>query len=66
MAQSQAQDFRDLLKQANDETDRIAARIAELMAGIKPNMSDDEVAEIKAGLQAEVDKLKGVGVVQQP
>jgi hypothetical protein len=63
MAVPTIQEYRDLLTQADTETNRIAQRIADLMASIVPGLSEADANEIKAGLQAEVDKLKGVGVV---
>lgn len=63
MAANDLQDFIDLLAQADTETNRIAQRIADLSASIQPGMSQTDVDTIKAGLQTEVDKLKGVGVV---
>lgn len=63
MAVPTIDEFRDLLSQADAETNRIAQRIADLMASIVPGMSEADANEVKAGLQAEVDKLKGVGVV---
>lgn len=62
MAQN-VQDFRDLLAAADAETNRIADRIAELMATVHSGLTDAEADEIKAGLTAEVEKLRGVGVV---
>jgi hypothetical protein len=60
------QDYRDLLAEADAETNRIAQRIADLMAGVVAGLTEADAAEIKAGLQAEVDKLKGVGTVPTP
>ena len=65
MAQN-VQDFRDLLAAADAETNRIADRIAELMGTVHSGLTDAEAEEIKAGLQAEVEKLKGVGQVPIP
>jgi hypothetical protein len=66
MAANDLQDFKDLLAAADTETNRIAQRIADLMAGIVPGMTQADVDTVKAGLSAEVDKLKGVGVVPTP
>jgi hypothetical protein len=55
------QDYRDLLAEADAETNRIAQRIQDLMNAVVPGLTEADAAEIKAGLQAEVDKLKGVG-----
>ncbi len=63
MAVPTIQEYRDLLAEADTETNRVAQRIADLMASIVPGLSEADANEIKAGLQAEVDKLKGVGVV---
>jgi hypothetical protein len=60
------QDYRDLLAQADAETNRIAQRIADLMAGVVAGLSEADATEIRAGLQAEVDKLKGIGQVPTP
>lgn len=66
MAVPTIQEYRDLLSQADAETNRIATRIAELMAGVQPGLSEADANEIKAGLQAVVDELKGVGVAPTP
>ena len=66
MAVPTIQEYRDLLAEADKETNRISDRITELMSGIVPGLSEADANEIKAGLQAEVDKLKGVGVVPTP
>ncbi len=63
MAVPTIQEYRDLLAEADNETNRIAQRIADLIASIVPGLSEADANEVKAGLQAEVDKLKGVGVV---
>jgi hypothetical protein len=61
-----AQEYRDLLAQADTETNRIAARITELMNPVQPGLTEAEATEIRDGLQAEVTKLSGVGVVPTP
>jgi hypothetical protein len=66
MAMPTIQEYRDLLAQADAETNRIAQRIADLSAAIVPGMTEADANEVKAGLQAEVDKLKGVGQVPTP
>jgi len=60
------QDFRDLLAQADAETNRIAQRIADLMVSVVAGLSEEAALEIRTGMQAEVDKLKGVGQVPTP
>jgi len=62
MAVPTIQEYRDLLAEADAETNRIAQRIADLSAAIVPGLSEADANEIKAGLQAVVDELKGVGV----
>jgi len=62
MAVPTIDEFRDLLAEADAETNRIAQRIADLIASIVPGLTEADANEVKAGLQAEVDKLKGVGV----
>ncbi len=66
MAVPTIDEFRALLADADAETNRIAARITDLMNSVVPGLSEADANEIKAGLQAEVDKLKGVGVVPTP
>lgn len=66
MAANDVTDFEALLAAADVETNRIAQRIADLQAAIVPGMTQADVDRIKAGLQSEVDKLKGVGVVPTP
>ncbi len=66
MAVPTIQEYRDLLAEADTETNRIAQRIADLSAAVVPGMSEADANEVKAGLQAEVDKLKGVGTVPTP
>jgi len=63
MASNDVADFEALLAQADTETNRIAQRIVDLEASIVPGMTQADVDRVKAGFQAEVDKLKGVGVV---
>lgn len=66
MAHPTAQEYRDLLKSADDETNRIAARIVELEAGVHAGMTEAEAVEIRDGLQALADELKSVGQVPTP
>jgi hypothetical protein len=56
-------DFQALLKQADDETNRIAQRITDLMNAVQPGLSAADAQTIKDGLTAEVAKLQGVGKV---
>jgi len=63
MAVPTIDEFRALLADADAETNRIAQRITDLMNSVVPGLTEADANEIKAGLQAEVDKLKGVGVV---
>ncbi len=56
-----SQDLKDLTKAIDDATNKVAARIDALAAKISNSMTDAEVAEVKAGLQAEVDKLTALG-----
>lgn len=66
MATPTLADFQALLAEADVETTRIAARITDLMDDVQPGMSDADVNSLKGLVQAEVDKLKGVGVVPDP
>lgn len=56
-----AQDFEALRVAMNDATNTVAARIDRLTAGIKNSMTDEEVAALKAGFQAESDRLNTLG-----
>jgi hypothetical protein len=66
MADPTLADFQALLKQADDETNRIAQRITDLMNAVQPGLSAADAQTIKDGLQAEVTKLQGVGTVPTP
>ncbi len=56
------QNFKDLLAAVDVETNRIAAKIAALVAQLEAGgMTDAEEAEVLAGLSAQVDRLKTIG-----
>ena len=55
------QDFEALRQAIDDATNQVAARIDRLSQGIRNSMSDQEVAELKAGFKAEVDRLTLLG-----
>jgi ATP/maltotriose-dependent transcriptional regulator MalT len=61
MKMALSQDFLDLSKKIDDATNAVAARITLLQGQITNSMSDVEVANVKAALQAEVDKLTAMG-----
>lgn len=54
-------EFLDLSKKIDDATNAVATRIDKLSSQIKNSMTDAEVAEVKASLQAEVDRLTVLG-----
>lgn len=56
-----SQDFLDLAKKIDSATDAVATRIAALQTQIKNSMTDAEVAAVKTGLQAEIDRLTVLG-----
>ncbi len=56
-----SQDLKDLTKKIDDATTAVAARIDALTAKITNSMTDAEVADVKAGLQAESDRLTALG-----
>jgi len=56
-----AKDIKDLTQKIDEATNAVAARLDGLGGQIKNAMTDAEVAEVKAGLQAEVDKLTALG-----
>ncbi len=58
---SLSQEFLDLNKKIDDATNAVATRITNLQGQIKNSMTDDEVANVKAGMQAEIDKLTALG-----
>lgn len=58
---SVAQDLKDLTKKIDDATNAVAARLDALAQQITNSMSDADVTAVKAGLQAEVDKLTALG-----
>lgn len=59
-----SQDFKDLAKKIDDATNLVAGRISTLSGQIKNSMTDAEVADVKAGFQAEIDKLTALGADQ--
>ena len=56
-----SQDLKDLTAKIDDATNKIAAKIDALTQKITNSMTDQEVADVKAGLQAEIDKLTALG-----
>ena len=56
-----SQDLKDLTKKIDDATNKIAARIDALMSRLTNSLTDTELADIKSGFQAEVDKLTALG-----
>ncbi len=44
------------------EPDAVAANLAQLAARVKPQMTDQEVADVKSALSAESDRLKTLAV----
>lgn len=56
-----SQDLKDLSKKFDDATNAVAARIDTLVAGLKNSMTDQELADAKAGFQAEIDRLTVLG-----
>lgn len=56
------QNFKDLLAGVDEETNRIAAKIDELVAKLEAGgMSEAEEAEALEGLTAVADRLKTIG-----
>lgn len=56
-----SQDIKDLAKKIDDATTAVANRLDALSNQIKNSMTDQEVADVKASLQAEVDRLTVLG-----
>lgn len=54
-------DLKALTAQIDAATTKVADRIGALTGQIKNSMTDDEVASVKAGLQAEIDRLVAIG-----
>ncbi len=57
-----ADDLKAGIAALNAETDVIAALLTSLAGRIKNSMTDAEVADVKAALQAESDRLTTLGV----
>lgn len=56
------QNFKDLLAAVDIETTRIADKIADLVSQLESGgLSEAAEAEVLAGLQAQVDRLKTIG-----
>ncbi len=56
------QTFKDLLAAVDEETTRIADKIEALVAQLESgSLSEAEEAEVLAGLQSQVDRLKTIG-----
>ncbi len=58
---SVAKDIKALVAAIDKATNDIAARIALLLQKVGNSMSDVEVTDVKAGLQAEIDRLTVLG-----
>lgn len=56
-----SQDIKDLTQKIDTATTGVATRIDRLSGQITNSMTDEEVNEIKSGLQAEVDRLTVMG-----
>lgn len=56
-----SQDLKDLTAKIDDATNKVATRIDLLASKITNSMTDQEVIAVKAGLQAEIDKLTALG-----
>ena len=54
-------EIKDLVAKIDAATNDVAARIDRLSGQIHNSMTDAEVNEVKAGLQAEIDRLTGLG-----
>lgn len=61
IAMTLKQDLDTLIAALDEATTAIGTRIDALTQSIKNNMTDDEVADVKAKMSAEVDKLKAMG-----
>ncbi len=57
-----ADDLKAGIQKLNDETNAIAALITSLAGRITNSMSDQDVADIKAALSAEADRLTSLAV----
>lgn len=55
-----ADDLKALTAKMNDATNALADELTTLKALVKNGMTDAEVAEVEAGLQAVADKLTGL------
>ena len=56
-----SQDLKDLIGKIDTATNKIAERIDALMSRLTNSMTDAELTEVKAGFQAEIDKLTALG-----
>ncbi len=56
-----SQDIKDLTTKLDAATTAVATRLDKLQASIKNSMTDAEVADVKSGIQAEIDKLTLMG-----
>lgn len=56
-----SQELKDLAAKIDAATNAVATRIDALSQRVTNGMSDQEVADVKAGFQAEVDRLTALG-----
>lgn len=56
-----AQELEALRVAVDNATNAVAARIDKLVQGLKNSMTDAELAAVKAGFQAEIDRLTALG-----
>ncbi len=56
-----ADDLKAMNASFNDAINKVAAEIGDLKSQIKNSMTDTEVADIKAGFQATIDRLTALG-----
>ena len=59
--QNMHQDFLDLAQKIDDATNTVAARIDRLVNSLRNSMTDEELVQVKAAFQAEIDKLTVLG-----
>lgn len=56
------EEFNEILSQIDSETTRVADKVQQLMDQLATGgMSADQEAQVKADLQAQLDKLRGIG-----